>query len=561
MKLKLKVRGNPANPAPQPAPATMLKVDSTIRESLAKREEHASIKHDDSALMLIFKFKKPESIRKLGELAIAESIARAQNRVAGAHLPMNPYFATSSGGLTKLKRKVRYTDDDDDDSHAFSSKRRFTTIAKQGELPKNFLDEDDDDDQEEELLRTPEPPQPRRAFGVSGELVTKLKRKARHTDGGDDDSHGFSKRRSTAIAKQQGKLRNDLLDEDDGDDDNQQDGLFGTLEPPQPRRGFGVPRGQSFGTARESAGRARRAEDYPSGPSRNETAVPKDSKRVFTARRSWRGSTQEKPTGTYSFYDEKWPKIPQENQPGGRTAAWLLKYGTSTVEIKVGTTVTETFTAHDKLIRATSGFFENALSHDWKEKEEGLIRIEDIEPEDFRVYFRWLYTNRVARVHEEGATSAVAKGKSKAVAEEESSKWGEWLAITSYLQDADFQDAVVDAILEALIKMQDPSLETIYEQLVVPLFMYTTEGSPARWLPVDVIVAKWQRANFDKLIGLKLKDDTYDQFLRFTASVYIPWIDTVGIGGPRPVLDSERSCKYHEHPRRGEGCYRQMRPR
>lgn len=73
--------------------------------------------------------------------------------------------------------------------------------------------------------------------------------------------------------------------------------------------------------------------------------------------------------------------------------AEIRRYGTKTIDIEAGEDPTEKFTVHDKLFSASSEFCHTMLDKDWKEREENRIKLPDIEPDDFRMYVRWLYTN------------------------------------------------------------------------------------------------------------------------------------------------------------------------
>lgn len=56
------------------------------------------------------------------------------------------------------------------------------------------------------------------------------------------------------------------------------------------------------------------------------------------------------------------------------------------------------FTAHNDLICAKSTFFRAALSNDWKEARERIVRLPDENAKMFATYLRWVYTNAIAEV-------------------------------------------------------------------------------------------------------------------------------------------------------------------
>lgn len=56
----------------------------------------------------------------------------------------------------------------------------------------------------------------------------------------------------------------------------------------------------------------------------------------------------------------------------------------------------EAFVVYKDLFSAKSKFFEAACSQRWKEGMEKTIRIPEAEPEVFRAYVAWVYSNDVA---------------------------------------------------------------------------------------------------------------------------------------------------------------------
>jgi hypothetical protein len=64
------------------------------------------------------------------------------------------------------------------------------------------------------------------------------------------------------------------------------------------------------------------------------------------------------------------------------------------IVVRVGHAKQEFF-VHEKLLRASSEFFDMALKKEWKEGQEAAVDSSDAKPEYFRVWVKFLYIGRV----------------------------------------------------------------------------------------------------------------------------------------------------------------------
>ena len=55
-----------------------------------------------------------------------------------------------------------------------------------------------------------------------------------------------------------------------------------------------------------------------------------------------------------------------------------------------------TFLIHKSLLVYHSAYFAKALTWDWEEATEGVVTLEDIDPQVFRVFAAWLFIGRIA---------------------------------------------------------------------------------------------------------------------------------------------------------------------
>lgn len=100
---------------------------------------------------------------------------------------------------------------------------------------------------------------------------------------------------------------------------------------------------------------------------------------------------------------------------------------------------TKTFLVHETTIRASSPFFEAALSNpQWKEARNRTVPLEQHTPEVFEVYLRWVYSRR-------GIT--LKKTDDKEIAKNAyTSLLCRAYVLGDVLLDFDFKDAVIDAL-------------------------------------------------------------------------------------------------------------------
>lgn len=136
---------------------------------------------------------------------------------------------------------------------------------------------------------------------------------------------------------------------------------------------------------------------------------------------------------------------------------------------------------HEKLIRASSPFFNKALSGAWQESQERTVQLPEDEPEIFAIYVHWLYYGTVPVVCHEAGDSNDADAEYLNLAKA--------YTLGDKLMDTKFQDATIDAIVEAsnIINTNGTSW---YPGTEVVQFVYdnTNESASIRTLLVDMFL-------------------------------------------------------------------------
>lgn len=94
----------------------------------------------------------------------------------------------------------------------------------------------------------------------------------------------------------------------------------------------------------------------------------------------------------------------------------------------------EIFSVHEKLIRASSPFFDKAMSGAWLESPQHTIQLPEDEPEIFGIYVHWLYYDTLPVSCNEPSSEYLNLMKAYTLGDK--------------LLDTKFQDTVIDAIVD-----------------------------------------------------------------------------------------------------------------
>lgn len=143
----------------------------------------------------------------------------------------------------------------------------------------------------------------------------------------------------------------------------------------------------------------------------------------------------------------------------------------------------EKFIVHERLIRASSAFFDRATSATWLEH---TIRLPEDEPEIFGIYVHWLYYDKLPVYCNEPGRAA----------NQEYLKLVKAYTLGDKLMDTEFQNAAIDAIVEKSNSTASDG-KRYYPVAEVVEFAYnnTHVSAPIRRLLVDMHVSvgsgKW----------------------------------------------------------------------
>ena len=197
-----------------------------------------------------------------------------------------------------------------------------------------------------------------------------------------------------------------------------------------------------------------------------------------------------------------------------------------------------TFSVHENVICSSSEFFKKAMSGEWKESNERSIRLENDKPEVFQIYMHWLYHCHLpVRIDDPGLA-----GNAEYV------QLANAYILGDILQDVDFKDAVIDAMID---KSSSNALDGHHWFPVGPvireIYDNTLESSKARRLLVDLYTHHGDGA---WLYNWAAQEDLPKGFLLDLAIALLDKRE-------KPELHPSGSpCEYHEHAPGESFCYR-----
>jgi hypothetical protein len=183
-----------------------------------------------------------------------------------------------------------------------------------------------------------------------------------------------------------------------------------------------------------------------------------------------------------------------------------------------------------------------ALNKQWKEGNEKLVRLPEVEVTAFRVFAKWVYSGRFfcTEDNDEYEEDGIHHYKG----------WGklfECYELGDFLQAPDFNDAIIDAITDTSALRNETPVQI--SSVIYPL---TSPGSPHRQLCCDIAI------NCSRQLFVSMRDRDLPR--EFLEDVLIE-VGTVLDWGVKEVpfaklMEGKTGCEYHEHTRSNTPCYK-----
>ncbi|CAH0030527.1 unnamed protein product [Clonostachys rhizophaga] len=207
------------------------------------------------------------------------------------------------------------------------------------------------------------------------------------------------------------------------------------------------------------------------------------------------------------------------------------------IEVIVGAEKHAPFTIHENVICASSQFFKKAMSGDWSESRSRSVRLADEDPEIFHIYTQWLYHDTFpVQIDSPGV-----KGNAEYLLLAKAYVLGD------LLQDGNFKDAVLDAMIEKTTsRLSDGKTLFPVGPVIRHIYDNTMESSEARRLLVDLYT---QHGQGDWLRKQACPEDLPKEFLYDLAVAVLDKRDPLWGSTPEP-------CAYHQHKADKSICYK-----
>lgn len=209
----------------------------------------------------------------------------------------------------------------------------------------------------------------------------------------------------------------------------------------------------------------------------------------------------------------------------------------------------EVFHIHEAQLIASSDFFKNALQGDWKAKSERTIKLPDCGVESFRKYAEWLYTGRMCTMSQDDDVESLYE--SGDVEDDEPSTFADCYALGLVLQDTDFRDNLIDAMVEAMINKNIDNTD-------LPHCVYSScsEDSPHRKLAVDLAVYTWDSTNFAQIPSEDYPVEFLSGLLSSVSELLEDGREQLSFAA---FFEDTDLCAYHEHTTSKKPCYKVTR--
>ena len=233
-----------------------------------------------------------------------------------------------------------------------------------------------------------------------------------------------------------------------------------------------------------------------------------------------------------------------------------FRMGTSVITVRVSNEPSHCdFAVHENLLRKSSHFFEKALGGPWRESQQKMINLPDISISAMKTYVQWLYSGRL-HITKDDAGELI----------QHASKWErlvEGYLFGNYIQDTDYKDSMVDAMVEQ-IGSKESEKNTPAMEYVSIVFDASAPSSPIRDFFTDVGIWAVDHSFWAKASEEHQKSDVKG----------IPWKDCLSqdycfkvLAGithrlerktKSPFLKRTMPCRYHCHGI--EQCYKTKPP-
>lgn len=222
--------------------------------------------------------------------------------------------------------------------------------------------------------------------------------------------------------------------------------------------------------------------------------------------------------------------------------------------VYVGSSDTEPYVVHKTFLGSGSSVLRAMMELEFKEKNEGIIRLRVADHDTFDEYVSFLYTGKLTTTNLEAREEIYNAELHRLI---------DLYVLGDFLQDPSFSDAVIDRIIaNTKISIPDKKGTTSDWQLypfgkvTSAIYNRVPAGSPLRQLLVDQHLAKGtERWLFDKEVEPPINDSLFEKDFLYDLCLAL-FSKLSDAAKPKSPETFESTCKYHNHDRFGRTCYK-----
>ncbi|KAF2124707.1 hypothetical protein P153DRAFT_400795 [Dothidotthia symphoricarpi CBS 119687] len=238
------------------------------------------------------------------------------------------------------------------------------------------------------------------------------------------------------------------------------------------------------------------------------------------------------------------------NSPAQKKTRHLFNSGllidSTPITVFVGHTESR-FSVHECLLTTDSEFFKSALSKEWKENLERIVKLPEAKPEAFHLYAKWLYSGKVYSGKVYSSKNNDTYEKNNIEYNNEWSRLVDCYKLGDFLLSLDFKDATIDAISEVSISRD--ILRVDFASYIYPI---STKESLHRTLCRDLTIHLWDR-KFANIRDPSLPREFLEDLLVDIGPQLSNGLKDQGLHVFAHCLNT---CNYHEHTRFDKPCYK-----
>ncbi|KAJ4376729.1 hypothetical protein N0V86_006846 [Didymella sp. IMI 355093] len=196
---------------------------------------------------------------------------------------------------------------------------------------------------------------------------------------------------------------------------------------------------------------------------------------------------------------------------------------------------------HESKLTMSSDFFKNTLKGEWQETVTRMVELPGCGPDSFIIYAEWLYTGRMCTV-----VDGKREQNDKVV--KELRELIRCYRLGSFLQDSDFRDTIIDALVDMMV-----CRNIICTATAKVVYNISSSKSPHRKLAVDVAVHCWSTDKFQSIADWGFSAELLTDLVVATGGKLR---EAVRVQGISEFFANANMCKYHEHAVNNTPCYR-----